>query len=218
MWGTYHTRWWLTQKIVVSICGLGVFGYSNTTKIWYYRLLGAKIGKNVELNTSTLKGEWDLVEIGDGVILADKVHIRPFAVEKGCTMYLSKITIGNHATVGLGSTLAPGTTVPEDPSATIPENMDDPSFDEWETSHKWREGLLPPAPITLVEEYVYSYDPMDFAGYAFCALSSLEQFEVHMSWSVHPREGKRNVAVKRDGSVVVRTPITTRYFTDDDVL
>lgn len=113
MWGLYHTRWWLTQKIVVSICGMGIFAHTNRTRVWYNRLLGAKIGKNVEMNQSMLKGEWDLVEIGDGVVLADKVYIRPFAVEKGCTMYLGKITIGKNASVGPATILAPGTTVPE---------------------------------------------------------------------------------------------------------
>ncbi|KAM7185000.1 hypothetical protein V8F20_011984, partial [Naviculisporaceae sp. PSN 640] len=130
MWGVYHTRWWLTQKIVVSICGTGAFGYFNWTKIWYYRLLGAKIGKNVEMNQSMLKGEWDLVEIGDNVVLADNVHIRPFAVEKGCTMYLGKITIGNNASVGLASILAPGTSVPE--GGCIGANSS-----SWEQDQSW---------------------------------------------------------------------------------
>lgn len=66
MWGAYHTRWWLAQK-AVSVFGKGVFGWSEVSNIWYYRLLGAKIGSGVTLKGAQL-GEWDLLEIGDNVV------------------------------------------------------------------------------------------------------------------------------------------------------
>ncbi|KAK3361859.1 hypothetical protein B0T24DRAFT_690371 [Lasiosphaeria ovina] len=109
MWGLYHTRWWFVQKIV-DICGMGVFGCSNMTRVCYYRLLGAKIGKGVKLHGTQL-GEWDLVEVGDGAILG-KCICRPFAGERNTAMYLGRILIGAGAYVGVASVVAPGTAVP----------------------------------------------------------------------------------------------------------
>ncbi|PKS07245.1 hypothetical protein jhhlp_005847 [Lomentospora prolificans] len=110
MWGQYHTRWWLVQKIV-DVCGPGCFSWSSCTKIMYYRLMGAKIGKNVDL-TKVRIGEWDLVEIGDNAVLEGCI-CRPFGAERNTSMYLGRIVIGSGATVGVASIVAPGTTVPD---------------------------------------------------------------------------------------------------------
>ncbi|KAI1172946.1 hypothetical protein F4777DRAFT_581417 [Nemania sp. FL0916] len=110
MWGPYHTRWWLTQKIV-AVAGKGVFGWTEKSNVWYYRLLGAKIGSGVTLKRVQL-GEWDLLDIGDNVTL-DRCVVRPMAGEHNTTMYLGKITIGNDVSVGVSSVVAPGTTLPD---------------------------------------------------------------------------------------------------------
>ncbi|KAI0425245.1 acetyl-CoA synthetase-like protein [Xylaria sp. FL1042] len=110
MWGPYHTRWWMTQKIVM-ISGKGIFGWTEASTIWYYRLLGAKIGTGVTIKNARL-GEWDLLDIGDNATL-DECTVRPMAGERNTMMYLGKITIGQNASVGVGSTIAPGATVPD---------------------------------------------------------------------------------------------------------
>lgn len=117
MWGPYHTRWWLVQK-TVDICGHGLFTQTDFTTVLYYRMMGAKIGKGVTIKGAQL-GEWDLIEIDDGVIL-ERCHVRPFAGERNTSMYLGKIRIGRNATVGQSSIIAPGTIVPE--SACIGPN------------------------------------------------------------------------------------------------
>ncbi|KAK7740911.1 putative secondary metabolism biosynthetic enzyme [Cytospora paraplurivora] len=111
MWGPYHTRWWLVQKIV-DICGHGLFQQTNYTSVLYLRLMGAKIGKHVTI-TGVQMGEWDLIEIDDGAIL-ERCTVRPFAGERNTSMYLGKVRIGRNATVGMCSIVAPGTTVPDD--------------------------------------------------------------------------------------------------------
>lgn len=68
MWGPYHTRWWLVQK-ALQVCGKGFFKNYNWSRVLFYRLLGAKIGKNVTLVPSAKLGEYDLIEIGDNVTL-----------------------------------------------------------------------------------------------------------------------------------------------------
>ncbi|PNH37524.1 hypothetical protein VD0004_g9272 [Verticillium dahliae] len=107
MWGAYHTRWWLVQKIV-TVAGTGYFNTNNFTKALYCRLMGAKIGKNVQLTGASL-GEWDLLDIRDGAILNNTV-CRPFAVEANTSMYLGRIIIGENSCVA--SIIAPGATIP----------------------------------------------------------------------------------------------------------
>lgn len=110
MWGPYHTRWWMVQKII-SVSGYGFFGWSSYGRIMYYRLMGAKIGKNVSMSKVRL-GEFDLIEIRDGAIL-EKCMCRPFAAEWNTTMYLGRIVVGRNATVGAASIIAPGTEIPD---------------------------------------------------------------------------------------------------------
>ncbi|KAF5981974.1 coenzyme A synthetase [Fusarium bulbicola] len=111
MWGMYHTRWWLVQKIV-AICSKGFFDANEATERIYCRLMGAKIGRNVKLEGATI-GEWDLIEIGDDCNLT-KCICRPFAAEGNTSMYLGRITIGGNCSVGVSSIIAPGTTMPPD--------------------------------------------------------------------------------------------------------
>ncbi|KAI0393121.1 acetyl-CoA synthetase-like protein [Xylariaceae sp. FL0594] len=110
MWGVYHTRWWLSEKAVM-VFGRGIFNWTDTTLIWYYRLLGAKIGSNVTIKNAQL-GEWDLLDIGDNATL-DRCVVRAMAGEHNTAMYLGKIKIGRDASIGVSSTVAPGATIPD---------------------------------------------------------------------------------------------------------
>ncbi|KAI8666877.1 Carrier domain-containing protein [Fusarium sp. Ph1] len=109
MWGVYHTRWWMVQKIT-SICGKGFFNTNETMERLYYRLMGAKIGKNAKLTGAAL-GEWDLLDIGDNTILS-RCICRPFAAEGNTSMYLGRIKIGAGCSVGVASIVAPGSELP----------------------------------------------------------------------------------------------------------
>ncbi|CAI7605556.1 unnamed protein product [Penicillium pancosmium] len=111
MWGPYHTRWWLTQK-AVQVFGKGMFNHFNWSRVLFYRLLGVKIGKNVSIPPSAKLGEYDLIEIGDNVVL-DTCQCRPFAVERNTSMLLKRIRIGRDSSIGLKSILAPGADIPE---------------------------------------------------------------------------------------------------------
>lgn len=110
MWGSYHTRWWFTQK-VIAICGIGNFGMFNFTRVLYYRAMGAKIGKNVTMAKGATLGEYDLITIEANVTL-ERCNVRPFAAERNTSMYLGRIFIGANASVGLQSIVAAGTSIP----------------------------------------------------------------------------------------------------------
>ncbi|RMY91935.1 hypothetical protein D0862_09607 [Hortaea werneckii] len=111
MWSSYHTRWWLCQK-VIAIAGMGNFGICNTTRVAYYRMLGATIGHSVSIQKGATLGEYDLVSIGDEAVL-ERCIVRPFGAERNTSMYLGRIRIGPRAVVGTASIVAPGTNVPK---------------------------------------------------------------------------------------------------------
>lgn len=112
MWSSYHNRWWIVQK-AIHIFGMGIFQHTNWSRVLFYRLLGAKIGKNVKIEPNTILGEYDLLEFGDNVEL-DRCICRPFAVERNTSMYLGKIRMGRNSAAGLKTVIAPGTNLPED--------------------------------------------------------------------------------------------------------
>ncbi|PHH76665.1 hypothetical protein CDD80_1343 [Ophiocordyceps camponoti-rufipedis] len=112
MWGGLHTRWWMADKMEM-IFGMGVFGLSEVTRSLYCRLMGARVGRGVKLAGSSL-GEYDLVDIGDGVELGQGSICRAFAVEGNASMYLGRITIGSNSSVGTASVVAPGSNIPAD--------------------------------------------------------------------------------------------------------
>jgi acyl-CoA synthetase (AMP-forming)/AMP-acid ligase II/acetyltransferase-like isoleucine patch superfamily enzyme/acyl carrier protein len=111
MWSPYHTKWWLAQRSY-QLFGLGVFHHFNWSRVLFYRLMGAKIGKNVIIEPGTILGEYDLIEIGDNVEL-DRCTVRPFGAERNTQMYLGKIVIGKNSSAGLKTIIAPGARIPE---------------------------------------------------------------------------------------------------------
>jgi acetyltransferase-like isoleucine patch superfamily enzyme/acyl carrier protein len=123
MWGPYHMRWWLTQK-ALQVTGRGFFNRYDWSRVWYYRLLGARIGGNVLIHPAASLGEYDLIDIGDNVVL-DPCQCRPFAVERNTSMLLKRIRIAHDSTIGLKATVAPGAVVP-------PNTCIGPNSSSWE--------------------------------------------------------------------------------------
>jgi acetyltransferase-like isoleucine patch superfamily enzyme/acyl carrier protein len=111
MWGPYHTRWWFVQK-TLDVTGIGIFGATDWSTILYYRVMGARIGRNVIIRGARV-GEFDLLDIKDGAVLEGCI-IRPFAGERNTTMYLGPITIGKNAVVNKATIIAPGCSVADD--------------------------------------------------------------------------------------------------------
>jgi len=125
MWGKYHTRWWFAQK-VIETAGIGLFGSFNWTRVLYYRLLGANIGRNATIVLGAKLGEYDLINIGDNVVV-ERCKIRPFAAERNTSMYLGRIDIGHNCSIGVASSVAAG--------ASLPDNTCiGPNSSSWETA------------------------------------------------------------------------------------
>ncbi|KAL4805105.1 hypothetical protein BDV18DRAFT_152964 [Aspergillus unguis] len=125
MWGSYHTRWWLTQK-AIKVSGRGVFNYFDWSRNLYYRLLGAHIGRNVKIHEHASLGEYDLIRLEDNVVLENCI-VRPFAVERNTSMFLGKIHIASDCQIGLRTVVRPGTVLEQGTCLG-------PNSSSWETS------------------------------------------------------------------------------------
>ncbi len=70
------------------------------------RLLGAKLGRNVQINSKTI-ADASLLEIGDNTVIGGRATVICHSVERG-KLKLRKVKIGKNVTVGLNAVILPG--------------------------------------------------------------------------------------------------------------
>ncbi|WP_308257912.1 Pls/PosA family non-ribosomal peptide synthetase [Pseudonocardia lacus] len=104
--GSVHVRLWAATRLAELSGATGVSAASWTTR--YARLLGAKIGKDVDLHSAPpVTG---MLKVGRGAAVEPEVDLAGYWVD-GDVVHLGKIRIGAGATVGSRSTLMPGTRI-----------------------------------------------------------------------------------------------------------
>jgi hypothetical protein len=81
-------------------------------EILYFRLLGARIGKNVRIYKGAKLAEFDLLMLRDGC-LVDAALIRGFCVEREGFFTLDRIVIGRNAVINTYTQIAPGAVIPD---------------------------------------------------------------------------------------------------------
>ncbi len=110
----YYRKWVIglaTEVVLETLNSL----YATIYMRYWYRLMGAKIGKGSEISTN-LAGRYDLVEIGKNNFLGDEVIFGDEEVRRGW-MTLKRIRtgdrvfLGNDAVVSQGSDLGDGTLI-----------------------------------------------------------------------------------------------------------
>jgi len=72
----------------------------------YFRLMGAKIGKNCQINTKEIS-DFHLISIGDNTMIGGQSTILGHVGERG-KLKLRPVNIGSRVTIGLGATIFPG--------------------------------------------------------------------------------------------------------------
>jgi acetyltransferase-like isoleucine patch superfamily enzyme len=77
--------------------------------IWYYWLMGSKIGKNVYLG-SFLSREFDLIEVGHGSTINAEAVIKCSILEDR-VLKLRRVVIGNEVTIGIRSVVLAGSQI-----------------------------------------------------------------------------------------------------------
>jgi non-ribosomal peptide synthetase-like protein len=95
-------RWarYMVSTHLVRICAGTVF---RGSPLWtaYLRLNGARIGRGVYVNTLAIV-DHNLLELGDGVVIGDDVHLSGHTVEAG-VLKTGRVSLGPGVTVGVGT-------------------------------------------------------------------------------------------------------------------
>lgn len=109
-WGAL--KWALTNSLVTVVSNTFT-DFILLTPIMniFYRLMGAKLGKNVQIN-SKYCADLSLLEIDDGVVIGGHATVIGHSFERS-RLILRKVKIGKHAVVGLNSVILPGTEIGE---------------------------------------------------------------------------------------------------------
>ena len=99
----------------------------------YYKLMGAKIGKSVQILTDSLN-DAHMVTLGDGVVVGGNATINGHLVERG-EIVLAPVKVGNNAVIGCGSIVQPGCTIGEGAvvasRAVVPKWTEIPAGEAW---------------------------------------------------------------------------------------
>ena len=112
LWGTFYFRWWFTTTIEAAV----PVGYLTGTPLLniYLRLMGAKIGPNVHLDSDSF-ASYDLTTIGEDSSINADSNLLGYTIEDG-QLKIGRITIGKRCFVGARSAVCEDT-VMEDNSA-----------------------------------------------------------------------------------------------------
>ncbi|WQQ26302.1 Pls/PosA family non-ribosomal peptide synthetase [Nocardioides bizhenqiangii] len=107
--GRIHLRLWLAQHVVDELRAVSLAGAPWIT--WYARLLGAKIGRDVDLHS--IPPVTGMLRLGKGASIEPEVDLTGFWVD-GDVVHVGPISVGARARVGARSMLCPGAVVEAD--------------------------------------------------------------------------------------------------------
>ncbi len=106
----YLRKWTVALATEITLEVLSSLFATVYMRAWY-RLMGAKIGKDAEISTN-LSGRYDLVEIGEKCFIADEVVLGDEEVREGW-MRLSRVRTGARVFVGNDAVVPIGSDIPE---------------------------------------------------------------------------------------------------------
>jgi hypothetical protein len=90
----------------------------------FFRLMGAKVGRHVQINSKNC-ADLSLLEIGDGAVIGGHATVIGHSFERG-KLILKKVKIGRKAVIGLNSVVLPGAEIGEGATvaagAVVPKN------------------------------------------------------------------------------------------------
>lgn len=96
---------------------------------FFYRLMGAKVGRHVQINSKNC-ADLALLEIGDGSVIGGHATVIGHSFERG-RLILRKVRIGRKAVIGLNAVVLPGTEIGEGTivaaGAVVPKDTKVPS-------------------------------------------------------------------------------------------
>ena len=110
LWGVYYLRWWFVTAIESAV----PLAYLTGTPLLniYYRLMGAKTGRNVFLGTEDF-AIYDLLEIGDDTSIGADSGALGCTVENGM-LIIGAVKIGKRCFVGTRTVICENTVMEND--------------------------------------------------------------------------------------------------------
>jgi non-ribosomal peptide synthetase-like protein len=128
----YLAKWLVNQIQEASLAVLhGI--YATVYSAAWYRLLGAKVGKETELSTA-LGVVPDMLTLGDGCFIADAVMLGDEHIDGGW-MTVQPTVVSRRSFIGNGAYVPDGTTVPENVLigvlSAVPRNASMQDGDTW---------------------------------------------------------------------------------------
>jgi len=152
IWGFYYWRWWLTQRMIAAT-PLDYLVESPWLPL-YFRLMGARIGRNVHLGTTSLAA-FDLVDIGDDTSIGQDARLSGYSLEGG-VLEINSIRIGCRCYVGSRSILSPGSILED--GAILEDLSLLPTGTRIATGQHWTGSPARPLPPTEADRQRTSVD------------------------------------------------------------
>lgn len=187
----------------------------------YCKLLGAKVGKGVFIDSTASLGEYDLLTFEDGCRI-DKALVRGFCVEREAFFRLAPIVIGQHASINTFTQIAPGADIPAGavfgPHASSHEQPSPPSFVRYNrTSFKQPNIFLKifiGIPIIVIVVFI-SYIPWFAALWAMISNTTIREeglnsVESVINWFANPTRVRFHVVARI--MRVVGAPLVRVFF------
>ena len=126
-WMGYNSMILIANSVFLDVLRLSPF------QTLFYRLMGAKVGEGVNINTAGL-ADLSMLEIGNNVLVGGGVALICHASERGF-LRLSPTKIGNNASIGLGSVIMPGCEIGDGasiaPCSFVPKGTKIPARGVW---------------------------------------------------------------------------------------
>jgi non-ribosomal peptide synthetase-like protein len=107
IWGINYLRWLMTQRLLAAVPVHFLAG--TPLMAFYLRLLGAKVGRDVYIDSHLISG-LDLLSIGDRSSINAEANISTYSLEDGL-LKLRRVEIGKGVSVGARSVLGPDVVV-----------------------------------------------------------------------------------------------------------
>ncbi|SHE87734.1 non-ribosomal peptide synthetase terminal domain of unknown function [Seinonella peptonophila] len=109
LWGYYYYRWWLVNQFQ-SLVPISMISGTPLLNL-YYRLMGAKIGRDVYIGTEEIQS-FDLIHIGDKTSIGLSAQLLGYTIRDG-NLILGTIDIGSEVYIGSNAVISPNVSIGE---------------------------------------------------------------------------------------------------------
>lgn len=102
---------WATYNFYILVYRYTLMNFIRATPLhpWFYRLMGAHIGKGVQINSTTI-ADCNLLTVGDFTMIGGDATIVCHASERG-RLVIRPVTIGSRVDIGMNAIIMPGVTI-----------------------------------------------------------------------------------------------------------